>query len=72
MQVPQSFWSRLAGKYGNKFYWQQNGTEAAMTNAVAAINTCLREPPGRFQCSKIQGEFGEEASSGRFGGLFGK
>jgi hypothetical protein len=67
MQVPRSFWSRLAGKYGNKFYWQQNGTEAAINNAVSAINTCLREPAGRFKCVNVQGELGEEPTSGKFG-----
>lgn len=67
LAVPRSFWSRLAGKYGNKFEWQQKGEEAAIKNAVSAINTCLREPPGRFQCSKIQGDFDEEPSSGIFG-----
>ena len=25
--VPQNFWSRLAGKYGTKKYWQNNGEE---------------------------------------------
>lgn len=71
VQVPQSFWTRLAGKYGNKFYWRENGEEAAIKSAVSAINTCLREPPGRLQCSKIQGDLGEEASSGKFGKFFG-
>jgi hypothetical protein len=70
VQVPQSFWSRLAGKYGNKFYWQQEGEHAAIMNAVSAINTCLREPAGRFQCSKVQGEFGEEEVSGMMGNFF--
>jgi hypothetical protein len=70
MQVPKSFWTRLAGKYGNKFYWKQEGEEAAINNAVSAINTCLREPPGRLKCSTIQGTFGEEATSGKFGSIF--
>ena len=34
---------------------------------VSAIDTCLREEPGRFKCSKVQGDFGEEPSSGSFG-----
>jgi hypothetical protein len=55
MQVPKSFWTRLAGKYGNKFYWKQEGEEAAINSAISAINTCLREPPGRLKCSTIQG-----------------
>ena len=32
----QSFWSRLAGRYGNKFYWQQNGEATAILNTVCA------------------------------------
>ena len=32
--VLQRFWSSLSGKYGNKFYWQDNGQEAAIVNAV--------------------------------------
>lgn len=38
---------------------------------VSAIDTCLREPVGRGQCSLIQGDFGEEPSSGPFGKFFG-
>jgi hypothetical protein len=30
LRVPRSFWNRLAGKYGTKFYWQNNGEEAAI------------------------------------------
>lgn len=30
----QSFWTRLAGKYGNKFFWQEQGEQAAIVNAV--------------------------------------
>eukprot|EP00884_Botryococcus_braunii_P001185 jgi/Botrbrau1/11067/Bobra.0302s0009.1 len=71
LQVPRNFWTRLSGKYGTKFYWQDRGEEAAIKNAVSAIDTCLREPIGRGQCSLIQGEFGEEASSGPFGKFFG-
>ena len=32
---------------------------------VSAIDFCFREPAGRNQCAKIQGELGEEASSGQ-------
>ena len=52
----QSFWSRLAGKFGTKFYWRENGEERSIVNAVAAIDTCLREPVGKLQCSTIRGE----------------
>jgi hypothetical protein len=31
----QSFWSRLAGKYGNKFYWQEKGEAASIMSAVS-------------------------------------
>lgn len=37
---------------------------------VSAIDTCFREPPGKLQCSKIQGTFDEEPSSGGFGKFF--
>ncbi|KIZ06205.1 Thylakoid lumenal 15.0 kDa protein 2, chloroplastic Flags: Precursor [Monoraphidium neglectum] len=79
LEVPQSFWSRLAGKYGNKFYWQEKGEAAAITNAVSgaaaevsAIDACLREPSGRSKCSQVQAEFGEQPSSGKFGKLLGQ
>ena len=68
----QSFWTRLSGKYGNKFYWQEKGESAAILNAVSAIDTCLREEPGRSKCSQVQGEFGDEPTSGKFGGFFGQ
>ncbi|KAI8464485.1 MAG: TLP18.3, Psb32 and MOLO-1 founding proteins of phosphatase-domain-containing protein [Monoraphidium minutum] len=66
LEVPQSFWSRLAGKYGNKFYWQGKGEATAITNTVSAIDTCLREPPGRQKCAIVQGEFEEEPKAGGF------
>ena len=69
-KVPPSFWTRLANKYGTKFYWQENGEEASIRNAVSAIDTCFREDPGKLKCSKIQGDFGEEPSSGKFGKAF--
>ncbi len=53
-QVPRNFWSRLAGKYGAKSYWQNAGEEAAVEAAVAAIDKCVREPQGRGQCANIQ------------------
>jgi hypothetical protein len=54
LEVPSRFWSILAGKYGTKFYWQDNGQEAAVVNAVSAIDSCIREPQGKFKCSKVQ------------------
>jgi hypothetical protein len=37
-------------------YWQENGEDVAIVNAVAAIDNCLREPMGRSQCSTLRGE----------------
>jgi len=54
LEIPSRFWSALAGKYGNKFYWRDNGETAAIKNAVSAIDACAREEAGRFKCSKIQ------------------
>lgn len=70
LEVPRSFWTRLSGKYGNKFYWQENGEASAIRNAVSAIDSCLREPAGKFKCNKVQGEFGEEPQSGAYGSRF--
>jgi len=67
LEVPPSFWTRLSGKYGTKFYWQENGEEASISNAVSAIDACFRVDPGKLKCAKVQGEFGEEPSSGKFG-----
>lgn len=53
LDVPQRFWSALAGKYGNKFFWRDNGETASVKLAVSAIDACLREEQGRFKCSKI-------------------
>lgn len=60
LEVPRSFWSRLAGKYGNKFYWQEKGEAASIMNAVSAIDTCLREPQGRAKCATVQAPFEEQ------------
>jgi len=70
LEVPPNFWTRLSSKYGTKKYWEVNGEEASISNAVSAIDSCLREPQGRAKCSKIQSEFGEEPSSGEFGKKF--
>ncbi|CAI5997471.1 unnamed protein product [Closterium sp. NIES-64] len=54
LSVPRSFWSRLAGKYGNVFYWREKGEDAAIEAAVIAIDNCLREDPGPRQCAEIK------------------
>lgn len=53
---------------------QEKGEAESILNAVSAIDTCLREPPGRFKCATVQGEFDGSLkdSSGKFGGLFGQ
>ncbi|GJP78299.1 hypothetical protein CLOP_g14574 [Closterium sp. NIES-67] len=54
LSVPRSFWSRLAGKYGNVFYWREKGEDVAIEAAVVAIDNCLREDPGPRQCAEIK------------------
>ncbi|CAI5495142.1 unnamed protein product [Closterium sp. Naga37s-1] len=54
LSVPRSFWSRLAGKYGNMFYWREKGEDVAIEAAVIAIDNCLREDPGPRQCAEIK------------------
>jgi len=53
LTVPRAFWSRLAGKYGAKSFWQNAGEEAAVEKAVLAIDACLRAPNGRGPCVNI-------------------
>ena len=73
LEIPPSFWTRLANKYGTKFYWSDKGEEASISAAVNAVDACAREPPGRAKCSKIT-DYDDgvpAASSGGFlGGLF--
>ncbi|XP_021289937.1 thylakoid lumenal 15.0 kDa protein 2, chloroplastic isoform X2 [Herrania umbratica] len=52
--IPRSFWSRLAGKYGNMFYWKEKGEDASIEAAVLAISNCLREPVGPNNCSEVK------------------
>ncbi|XP_073062874.1 thylakoid lumenal 15.0 kDa protein 2, chloroplastic isoform X2 [Primulina eburnea] len=54
LDIPRSFWSRLAGKYGNIFYWREKGEDASINAAVMAISTCLREPVGANNCSEVK------------------
>ncbi|XVF76426.1 hypothetical protein PTKIN_Ptkin13bG0265200 [Pterospermum kingtungense] len=54
LDIPRSFWSRLAGKYGNMFYWKEKGEEASIEAAVMAISNCLREPVGPNNCSEVK------------------
>ncbi|KAJ0028441.1 hypothetical protein Pint_35682 [Pistacia integerrima] len=54
LDIPRSFWSRLAGKYGNIFYWKEKGEDASIEAAVMAITNCLREPVGPNNCSEVK------------------
>ncbi|KAK7256318.1 hypothetical protein RIF29_29760 [Crotalaria pallida] len=54
LDIPRSFWSRLAGKYGNIFYWKEKGEDASIEAAVMAISNCLREPVGPNNCSELE------------------
>ncbi|KAF5750413.1 thylakoid lumenal 15.0 kDa protein 2 chloroplastic [Tripterygium wilfordii] len=54
LDIPRSFWSRLAGKYGNIFYWKEKGEDASIEAAVMAISNCLKEPVGSNNCSEIK------------------
>ncbi|KAL0728684.1 hypothetical protein Bca4012_024777 [Brassica carinata] len=53
LDIPRSFWSRLAGKYGNMFYWKDKGEDASIEAAVMAISSCLQEPVGPNNCAEI-------------------
>lgn len=55
LKIPRSFWTRLASRYGTKFYWRDAGEGTAIINAVGAIDMCAREEPGRAQCVTIAG-----------------
>eukprot|EP00873_Tetraselmis_striata_P035907 jgi/Tetstr1/456171/TSEL_042939.t1 len=33
----QNFWTRLASKFGNKFFWQEQGEASSILNAVSAV-----------------------------------
>lgn len=54
LDIPRSFWSRLAGTYGNMFYWKEKGEDASIEAAVMAISNCLKEPVGPNNCSEIK------------------
>lgn len=54
LDIPRSFWSRLAGKYGNMFYWKEKGEDASVEAAVMAISDCLREPVGANNCAEVK------------------
>lgn len=54
LNVPRNFWTRLVGKYGSVFYWQEKGQDSSIESTMLAINACLHEVPGAQACSNIQ------------------
>jgi len=42
LNLPNIFWTRLQGKYGNTFFVKENGIDLAIVNAVESIAGCLR------------------------------
>jgi uncharacterized membrane protein YgcG len=42
LNLPNTFWTRLQGKYGSTFYVRDNGIDLAITNAIESIVSCLR------------------------------
>lgn len=66
LSVPRTFWTRLAGRYGTKKYWQDNTVEAAINVATGAINACVRDPEGKFgPCQSLDsGEAAFEKANG--------
>ncbi|CAA7390820.1 unnamed protein product [Spirodela intermedia] len=53
LEVPRNFWSRVAGKYGNMFYWKEKGEDRSIEDAVKAISGCLRDPLDANSCSEF-------------------
>eukprot|EP00466_Bigelowiella_natans_P004203 jgi/Bigna1/47030/estExt_Genewise1.C_90118 len=43
LQVPRNYWGRVSGKFGAKTYWQKEGADTAVVNAIGAIDSCVRQ-----------------------------
>ncbi|KAJ9181547.1 hypothetical protein P3X46_009668 [Hevea brasiliensis] len=54
LDIPHSFWSRLAGKYGNIFYWKEKLITKSGGRCVMAISCHLREPAGPNNFSEVK------------------
>ena len=66
LEVPPSFWTRLSVRTAPSSTGRRTARRRASPSAVSAIDACFREDPGKLKCAKVQGEFGEEPSSGKF------
>lgn len=54
--LPNVFWTRLSGKYGNTFFVKENGIDVAVENAIEAIVSCLRSEDGFCTSPPDQGQ----------------
>lgn len=44
--LPNVYWTRLQGKFGNTFYVRENGLDVALLTAIDSIVNCLRSEDG--------------------------
>ena len=56
LSLPNTFWTRLSGKYGTTFFVRDNGVDVAVENAVEAIISCLRSEDGFCNSPPEQGQ----------------
>lgn len=41
LDIPRSFWSRLAGKYGNIFYWKEKVESLLLSGYIISYVYCV-------------------------------
>eukprot|EP00531_Pseudo-nitzschia_arenysensis_P008184 CAMPEP_0116142708 /NCGR_PEP_ID=MMETSP0329-20121206/15054_1 /TAXON_ID=697910 /ORGANISM="Pseudo-nitzschia arenysensis, Strain B593" /LENGTH=236 /DNA_ID=CAMNT_0003637965 /DNA_START=29 /DNA_END=739 /DNA_ORIENTATION=+ len=46
LALPNTFWTRLSGKYGTTFFVRDYGVDVAVENAIESIVSCLRSEDG--------------------------
>lgn len=56
LSLPNTFWTRLSGKYGTTFFVRENGVDVAVENAIEAIISCLRSEDGFCNSPPEQGQ----------------
>eukprot|EP00467_Chlorarachnion_reptans_P006155 CAMPEP_0114518422 /NCGR_PEP_ID=MMETSP0109-20121206/18438_1 /TAXON_ID=29199 /ORGANISM="Chlorarachnion reptans, Strain CCCM449" /LENGTH=270 /DNA_ID=CAMNT_0001699047 /DNA_START=103 /DNA_END=916 /DNA_ORIENTATION=+ len=42
LKVPRNFWGRVSGKFGAKVFWEKEGPDSAVVNAISSIDSCVR------------------------------